>query len=147
MFSAWWQQKREYQILRNRQSAATPTYQRFFEAESQTLELDRLRGVAIGDRVRVDINPALALKLAFIAYCVPVILLLAGAAAGRVILQISGVEGATAVLLSPAMGIMGFVGGLFAYRPLVSYLLDDRNSRRDAMGKALLQTSLLIGPG
>ncbi len=92
-------------------------------------------------------SPALALKLAFIGYCIPVLLLLFGAVVGRVMSQWYSWDGTLAAGLSPALGLIGFIGGLFAYRPLVNYLLDGRHIERDAQRKSLIKASLLIGPG
>lgn len=142
LLSAWWQQTRQRAVLQQRQSSLTTALFATTGA-AETLDLDRLSGASVGDRVRVDISPVLALQLAFIAYCVPVLLLLVGAVIGHVVFQMRGWD----VALTAVPGLIGFVGGLFAYRPLVKVLLDGRNNGRNAHSNSLLKTSLFIGPG
>lgn len=95
--------------------------------------LPRLSGVSLGEPIRVEIAPRLALQLSFVAYGLPVLGLLFGALLGRLLLVwlasveprvwlLSAIPEALSQALPPTLAAAGFIGGLIAYKPLYAYL-------------------------
>jgi len=99
--------------------------QRAREEDRSVVVLPRLTGIRVGEPVRVDIAPRLALQLAFVAYCLPIVALITGALLSRFVLHWWPDLAALLALdlwLAPFLAATGFIGGLIAYKPLYTYL-------------------------
>jgi len=87
--------------------------QLWFRERPRSLSIARVSGVAAGDRIALNIPASTLLKLAFVAYCLPLIFLLLMASLFQLVFP--GIA-----LLAVAGGILGLVLGFMAY-PVLSH--------------------------
>jgi len=111
---------------------------------SPGLWLSRLPGVSIGESIRIDIDPSTALKLGFIAYGVPILLLIAGAVIALLLpVDLLWLE----PLLGPLLATVGFIGGLIAYKPLYNHFASKAGQSAGSGSSPLLKVSRMMGKG